>query len=127
MKKILSLALSLVIICSLSVPAFAAEYQTGVPMMTNALRQPPNLTQRQKAEMNHWVSYDEASKQFFVKDGARDALGEEDYALLHTGITSMNFNLTRVDFSRGEVTVTTPEQEKTIKISFKQFGDIQKA
>lgn len=95
--------------------------------MTNALRQPPNLTQRQKAEMNHWVSYDEASKQFFVKDGARDALGEEDYALLHTGITSMNFNLTRVDFSRGEVTVTTPEQEKTIKISFKQFGDIQKA
>lgn len=106
MKKIISLLLSLVLVFSLSVPALAADQSNN-----NTLSETPALTQQQKELLNEWVGYDDSTKEFSIKEGAKATLSESDYTLLNTCITVTNSNLKKADFSSGEVFVVSPEQE----------------
>lgn len=111
MKKIVSLFLSLVMVLSLSATAFAADYTSVDPDDFATLKETPALTESQKSEMNRWVSYDSDNNQFLIKDGAHEVLDEADYALLNRCIAVTNSNLSRADFSSGEVSVATPDDE----------------
>lgn len=55
--------------------------------------------------------YDDSTKEFSIKEGAKAALSKSDYTLLNTCITVTNSNLQKADFSSAKVFVVSPEQE----------------
>lgn len=71
------------------------------------------MSHEQKNTLNEWVTYDDEAKQFLVKIGAKNALGQSDYELLNKCLAVTNSNIARADFTSGEVFVVSPEDEGT--------------
>ena len=102
-RKFISLLLSLALVAGLAIPAFAAE--------SNVVKTVPTLSQEKKEELTKWVSYDDEDTRFVIKEGAKQVLTPSDYSLLNYYINTTNTNISRADFSTGEVFVVSPENE----------------
>lgn len=107
MKKFISFALALILTCSLSTTAFAANNASEKA----TLQETPTLSNAQIDRLNDWVSYDEKEKQYTINTAAKEKLSNEDYSLLNTCITITNSNLSNIDLSSDEVSVVSPENE----------------
>lgn len=102
-KKIICCILSMVLIFSISIPAFAVENKT--------LNTIPPLSQEEKVALNQWVSYSDVNMQYVIKSGAKSALSDEEYRVLNHYITVTNSNISKADFSTNEVFIVAPEEE----------------
>ena len=111
MKKILSLLLSLLMICVFPVTAFASGNSISISDKENLSNALPELTVAQKREMDNWVAYDNTTRQFYIKDGAREKLGKGNYELLSRYLMVTNSSLLKADLNGGEIEVLTPSQD----------------
>ena len=105
MKKIITFLSVVSMLLATSIPSFAAEpaqkYNDEVP----------ELSEEKKDALNEWVAYNEQTKQYTIKAGAERVLDEDDYDLLDMYITATNKALEVVDFSTGEVSIVSPDEE----------------
>lgn len=121
LKKLLSMALAAIMVMGMGTTAFAAE-KTTPPAEGNTLISTPVLTESQKNLLNDWVSYDDGTKQFSIKQNAETALTNTDYLLLENCILITNQNIEKADFSSNEIYVVSPENEG-VKTSTRAFSE----
>lgn len=123
MKKcvhtIVAFMLTAVMLFSTSASVLAAD-------QNNTLKEMPSLTQIQKNALNKWVGYDKAQNEYFIKNGAKDELFSSDYKLLESCLDITNANISRSDFSSGEVFVVSPSDEGRIFPTARLGGGVTK-
>lgn len=83
----------------------------AVAAMGNKLGGLPSLSEEKNIKLNEWVIYNEKEKQFKIKIEAKDKLNNMDYNLLEDYLNNTNSTIEKLDFSKGDVFVISPEED----------------
>lgn len=119
-KIILILLLSITMTSSIATTGFASE----ITPKNNTIKETKLINEKDVLEkLDNFVCYDNATKSFSIKDGAKESLTDKEYETLSNCIKTTNYNISIADFSTGEVNVVSPTGEKSQSISDRSYNE----